>query len=74
MKIARSIEYLSDPTIYFAPVSSRYKIYIIDEAHMVTKEGFNTLLKVVEEPPEHVKFIFATTEPDKVIGTIKSPR
>lgn len=58
--------------VYFAPVSSRYKIYIIDEAHMVTKEGFNALLKVVEEPPEHVKFIFATTEPDKVIGTIKS--
>lgn len=58
--------------VYFAPVASRYKIYIIDEAHMVTKEGFNALLKVVEEPPEHVKFIFATTEPEKVIGTIKS--
>ncbi len=58
--------------VYFAPVASRYKIYIIDEAHMVTKEGFNALLKVVEEPPEHVKFIFATTEPDKVIGTIRS--
>lgn len=58
--------------VYFAPVSSRYKIYIIDEAHMVTKEGFNALLKVVEEPPEHVKFIFATTEPEKVIGTIRS--
>lgn len=58
--------------VYFAPVSNRYKIYIIDEAHMVTKEGFNALLKVVEEPPEHVKFIFATTEPDKVIGTIRS--
>ncbi|MDR1791480.1 MAG: DNA polymerase III subunit gamma and tau [Propionibacteriaceae bacterium] len=57
---------------FFAPVRSRYKIYIIDEAHMVTKEGFNALLKVVEEPPEHVKFIFATTEPEKVIGTIKS--
>jgi DNA polymerase-3 subunit gamma/tau len=58
--------------VYFAPVSSRYKIYIIDEAHMVTKEGFNALLKVVEEPPEHVKFIFATTEPEKVIGTVRS--
>lgn len=58
--------------VYFAPVGSRYKIYIIDEAHMVTKEGFNALLKVVEEPPEHVKFIFATTEPEKVIGTIRS--
>ncbi|WIY84256.1 DNA polymerase III subunit gamma and tau [Propionimicrobium sp. PCR01-08-3] len=58
--------------VYFAPVASRYKIYIIDEAHMVTKEGFNALLKVVEEPPEHVKFIFATTEPEKVIGTIRS--
>lgn len=58
--------------VYFAPVHSRYKIYIIDEAHMVTKEGFNALLKVVEEPPEHVKFIFATTEPEKVIGTIRS--
>ena len=58
--------------VYFAPVASRFKIYIIDEAHMVTKEGFNALLKVVEEPPEHVKFIFATTEPEKVIGTIRS--
>ena len=57
---------------FFAPVASRYKIYIIDEAHMVTKEGFNALLKVVEEPPPHVKFIFATTEPDKVLGTIRS--
>lgn len=55
-----------------SPVASRYKIYIIDEAHMVTKEGFNALLKVVEEPPPHVKFIFATTEPDKVLGTIRS--
>jgi len=51
---------------------SRYKIYIIDEAHMVTPQGFNALLKIVEEPPEHVKFIFATTQPDKVIGTIRS--
>lgn len=57
---------------FFAPVHSRYKIYIIDEAHMVTKEGFNALLKVVEEPPPHVKFIFATTEPEKVLGTIRS--
>ncbi|MDR1710456.1 MAG: DNA polymerase III subunit gamma and tau [Propionibacteriaceae bacterium] len=57
---------------FFAPVSSRYKIYIIDEAHMVTTQGFNALLKVVEEPPPHVKFIFATTEPDKVIATIRS--
>ena len=51
---------------------SRYKVYIIDEAHMVTPQGFNALLKLVEEPPEHLKFIFATTEPDKVIGTIRS--
>ena len=57
---------------FFAPVHSRYKIYIIDEAHMVTPQGFNALLKVVEEPPPHVKFIFATTEPEKVIGTIRS--
>lgn len=57
---------------FFAPVSSRYKIYIIDEAHMVTTQGFNALLKVVEEPPPHVKFIFATTEPEKVIATIRS--
>lgn len=57
---------------HFSPVSSRYKIYIIDEAHMVTSAGFNALLKVVEEPPEHLKFIFATTEPEKVIGTIRS--
>nr|WP_307890994.1 DNA polymerase III subunit gamma and tau [Acidipropionibacterium jensenii] len=57
---------------FFAPVSSRYKIYIIDEAHMVTTQGFNALLKLVEEPPPHVKFIFATTEPEKVIGTIRS--
>ncbi|MEU6428419.1 DNA polymerase III subunit gamma and tau [Microbispora sp. NPDC046973] len=57
---------------FFAPVSARYKIYIIDEAHMVTREGFNALLKLVEEPPPHLKFVFATTEPEKVIGTIKS--
>src|SRR6478752_4623381 len=56
----------------YAPVRDRYKIFIIDEAHMVSTQGFNALLKLVEEPPEHVKFIFATTEPDKVIGTIRS--
>lgn len=55
-----------------APIRDRYKIFIIDEAHMVTREGFNALLKIVEEPPEHVKFIFATTEPNKVLGTIRS--
>lgn len=57
---------------FFAPVNSRYKIYVIDEAHMVTSAGFNALLRLVEEPPPHVKFVFATTEPDKVIGTIRS--
>jgi len=57
---------------FFAPVRSRYRIYIVDEAHMVSTQGFNALLKLVEEPPPHVKFIFATTEPDKVIGTIRS--
>ncbi|QBI56676.1 DNA polymerase III subunit gamma and tau [Streptomonospora litoralis] len=57
---------------FFAPVNSRYKVYVIDEAHMVTREGFNALLKLVEEPPPHLKFVFATTEPDKVIGTIRS--
>lgn len=57
---------------FFAPAASRFKVYIIDEAHMVTTAGFNALLKVVEEPPPHLKFIFATTEPDKVIGTIRS--
>ncbi|MEP7333842.1 MAG: DNA polymerase III subunit gamma and tau, partial [Terracoccus sp.] len=56
----------------YGPAQSRYKIYIIDEAHMVTPQGFNALLKIVEEPPEHVKFVFATTEPEKVIGTIRS--
>jgi len=56
----------------FAPVSSRYKIYIIDEAHMISTQGFNALLKLVEEPPEHVRFIFATTEADKVLPTIRS--
>ncbi|MEY4654920.1 MAG: hypothetical protein RL523_319 [Actinomycetota bacterium] len=58
--------------IAFAPSRDRYKIFILDEAHMVTKDGFNALLKVVEEPPAHVKFIFATTEPEKVISTIRS--
>ncbi len=57
---------------FYAPVSGRFKIYIIDEAHMVTGGGFNALLKLVEEPPPHVKFVFATTEPDKVIATIRS--
>ncbi|MFC7550562.1 DNA polymerase III subunit gamma and tau [Plantactinospora sp. GCM10030261] len=57
---------------FFAPASSRYKIYVIDEAHMVSSAGFNALLKLVEEPPDYVKFIFATTEPEKVLGTIKS--
>jgi DNA polymerase-3 subunit gamma/tau len=56
----------------FAPASSRYKIYIIDEAHMVSSAGFNALLKLVEEPPEHVRFIFATTEAEKVLPTIRS--
>ena len=56
----------------FAPAASRYKIYIIDEAHMVTTAGFNALLKLVEEPPEHVYFIFATTEAEKVLPTIRS--
>ncbi|MFI9488101.1 DNA polymerase III subunit gamma and tau [Promicromonospora sp. NPDC052451] len=56
----------------FAPARDRYKIFILDEAHMVTPQGFNALLKIVEEPPPHIKFIFATTEPDKVIGTIRS--
>ena len=57
---------------FFAPVRSRYKVYIIDEAHMVSTQGFNALLKLVEEPPEHLRFIFATTEPDKVLATIRS--
>ncbi|MDI1464280.1 DNA polymerase III subunit gamma and tau [Catellatospora sp. KI3] len=57
---------------FFAPAVSRYKIYIIDEAHMVSSAGFNALLKLVEEPPDYVKFIFATTEPEKVLGTIRS--
>jgi len=57
---------------FYSPVSGRFKIYIIDEAHMVTREGFNALLKLVEEPPPHLKFVFATTEPEKVIATIRS--
>ena len=57
---------------FYAPVSGRFKVYIIDEAHMVTQQGFNALLKLVEEPPPHLKFIFATTEPEKVIPTIRS--
>jgi DNA polymerase III subunit gamma/tau len=57
---------------FFAPVKSAYKVYIIDEAHMVTTQGFNALLKLVEEPPPHLRFIFATTEPEKVIPTIRS--
>jgi DNA polymerase-3 subunit gamma/tau len=57
---------------FFAPAISRYKIYIIDEAHMVSSAGFNALLKLVEEPPDYVKFVFATTEPEKVLGTIRS--
>lgn len=56
----------------FAPARDRYKVFILDEAHMVTPQGFNALLKLVEEPPEHVKFVFATTEPERVIGTIRS--
>ena len=56
----------------YAPARDRYKIFILDEAHMVTPQGFNALLKIVEEPPAHVKFIFATTEPEKVIATIRS--
>ena len=57
---------------FFAPVSSRYKVYIVDEAHMVSTQGFNALLKLVEEPPEFLVFVFATTEPDKVLATIRS--
>ncbi|GAA2098856.1 hypothetical protein GCM10009823_20360 [Brevibacterium salitolerans] len=56
----------------YAPARDRYKVFILDEAHMVTAQGFNALLKLVEEPPPHVKFVFATTEPEKVIGTIRS--
>src|SRR5215208_6580206 len=56
----------------YAPASARYKVYIIDEAHMVTTQGFNAMLKVLEEPPEHVRFVFCTTEPHKVIEAIRS--
>ena len=59
-------------TVGYAPSSGRYRIYIIDEVHMLTKEAFNALLKVLEEPPVHVKFLFATTEPHKVPPTILS--
>src|SRR5919108_3795632 len=59
-------------TVKYAPASSKFKIYIIDEVHMFTKEAFNALLKTLEEPPEHVKFMFATTEPEKVLPTILS--
>src|SRR5439155_37897 len=57
---------------FYAPAESRYRVFIIDEAHMVTTQGFNALLKIVEEPPEHLIFIFATTEPEKVLPTIRS--
>jgi DNA polymerase III subunit gamma/tau len=57
---------------FYAPAESRYRVFIIDEAHMVTTQGFNALLKIVEEPPEHLVFVFATTEPDKVLPTIRS--
>ncbi len=57
---------------FYAPAESRYRVFIIDEAHMVTTQGFNALLKIVEEPPDHLVFIFATTEPDKVLSTIRS--
>ena len=56
----------------FQPAESRYRIFIIDEAHMITASGFNALLKIVEEPPEHLIFIFATTEPERVLPTIRS--
>ena len=59
-------------TVQYVPASSRFKIYIIDEVHMLTKEAFNALLKTLEEPPAHVKFMFATTEPEKVLPTILS--
>jgi DNA polymerase-3 subunit gamma/tau len=59
-------------TVKYAPASSKFRVYIIDEVHMLTKEAFNALLKTLEEPPEHVKFMFATTEPEKVLPTILS--
>ena len=57
---------------FYAPAESRYRVFIVDEAHMISKEGFNALLKIVEEPPEHLIFIFATTEPEKMLATIRS--
>ena len=57
---------------FYAPAESRYRVFIVDEAHMVTTQGFNALLKIVEEPPDHLVFVFATTEPDKVLTTIRS--
>jgi DNA polymerase-3 subunit gamma/tau len=57
---------------FYAPAQSRYRVFIVDEAHMVTTAGFNALLKIVEEPPEHLIFVFATTEPEKVLPTIRS--
>ncbi|RSZ64476.1 DNA polymerase III subunit gamma and tau [Corynebacterium hylobatis] len=70
----RGVEDMRDlrDSAIFAPAESRYRVFIIDEAHMITREGFNALLKIVEEPPAHLIFIFATTEPEKVIGTIRS--
>src|SRR5687768_1942661 len=70
----RGIEEIRDlrETVKYAPAGSKFKIYIIDEVHMLTKEAFNALLKTLEEPPEHVKFMFATTEPEKVLPTILS--
>ncbi len=57
---------------FFAPAESRYRVFIVDEAHMITTQGFNALLKIVEEPPDHLVFVFATTEPEKVLSTIRS--
>ncbi|MEV1292886.1 DNA polymerase III subunit gamma and tau [Pseudonocardia sp. NPDC049635] len=57
---------------FYAPAESRYRVFVVDEAHMVTNQGFNALLKIVEEPPEHLVFVFATTEPEKVLPTIRS--
>ena len=57
---------------FYAPAESRYRVFIVDEAHMVTTQGFNALLKIVEEPPDHLVFVFATTEPEKVLSTIRS--
>src|SRR6478609_3384202 len=57
---------------FYMPAESRYRVFIVDEAHMITTQGFNALLKIVEEPPEHLVFVFATTEPEKVLPTIRS--